>query len=720
MADKRDEASEVVSPPRPADTIAGSPTTVRTALQSGVDLVGFLAPASNPDCLGSLGTYQILKLLGAGGMGLVYHAEDSQLLRRVALKVVRPELARDVALRERFLREARAMASLKSDHVVTVHQVGESNELPFLAMEFLEGESLEQYLERGERPDVATSLRIGKEIALGLAAAHESGMIHRDIKPANVFLEKPNGRVKILDFGLARPAQQASGLTEAGMIMGTPDYMAPEQADGAEISERSDLFSLGCVLYQLLAGQPPFAGTSIMAVLKAVALHNPKPLREINSAVPAPLADLVMKLLAKDPAARPASARAVADELEAIARDPNAVRTTPQRRTIAAVVISLVCLSLAGFAVSMYIKGRPQGPANSSTPAATGTPTDPGTPPTTTKVRPSGSTETGNPLPVAGTLNAGGSTFIDPLMDKWGTIYRKEAGIKLNYLSTGSGAGIQQLTSQQLDFCCSDVPMSAEQLKDARATGGEVLHVPLALGGIVPAYNLPGLTKPLRFSGNVLAGIYLGNIKKWNDAAVQELNPDVDLPDRDILVIHRADSSGSSYIFTDFLGKVSKDWQNRVGTGSNVKWPVGISARGSEGMVETLVQREGAIAYVELLYALRMKLKFGAVKNKQGNYLQGSLDSVTAAADSALSDIPEDLRFSLAYAPGKDAYPICGCTWAILYVKQPEGKGRRLVDFLRWVTQDGQEYNTDLFYARLPARLAETAEKKLREVRVGQ
>ena len=722
--EKQDEPSDVAPPQWQAATLAGFPTA-NTPVSSWGGPFDFLAPPHGPDELGWLGHYRVIKLLGAGGMGLVFQAEDSQLLRPVALKVVRPELAKNPALRERFLREAQAMAALKCDHIVVIHQVGEVNGLPFLAMEFLEGESLEQYFQKRQRPDVATVLRQGKEIALGLAAAHGRGLIHRDIKPANVFIERPSGRVKILDFGLARPALQPSGLTEAGVILGTPNYMAPEQAAGGEISERSDLFSLGCVLYQLLAGETPFGGASVMAVLLATASHDPRPLREVNPSVPQPLAELVAKLLAKNPADRPASAAEVVTALDAIARDPTLPglapappeaqrKHKPKWKVPTVLIIACTCVALTGVFVGSYLKWRPGGAAVHSGGTDSG-----GAGRDAKRIRPAGAApEPTDPAAVVGTLNGGGSTFIYPLLEKWGSVYRKETGVKLNYVATGSGAGIQQLTSLALDFCCSDVPMNGEQLSQARASGGEVLHVPLALGGIVPAYNLQGFGKPLRFSGNVLAGIYLGDIRKWNDPAVQELNPDVDLPDQEIIVIHRADSSGSSYIFTDFLSKVSKDWQKRIGTNATVKWPVGIPARGSEGMVEALVKRPGAIAYVELLYALRTKLIFGAVKNKQGNYLQGSLDTVTAAAEALVTDIPADLRFSVTCAPGKNAYPICGCTWAILYVQQPEEKGKRLLEFLRWVTQEGQEYNTDLFYARLPPGLAEKAEQRLKEVRI--
>jgi len=272
-------------------------------------------------------------------------------------------------------------------------------------------------------------------------------------------------------------------------------------------------------------------------------------------------------------------------------------------------------------------------------------------------------------------------------------------------LQGGSGAGIQQLLAMSPDFCCSDAPLTDVQLQQARQSGGDVMHIPLALGGIVPAYNLPGIDNPLRLSGPVLAGIYLGEIKKWNDPGLREINPGVDLPDQEIAVIHRADSSGSTFIFTDFLSKASKDWQDKIGTSASPKWAVGVGAKGNEGIVEAIAKRPGAIGYVELLHVLQSKIKFGSVKNKAGNYILASLESVVAAVEGAPADIPPDLRFSLTYTPGKEAYPICGCTWAILFVRQPDGQGQRLVDFLRWVAQAGQEYNTDLFYARLPPLL---------------
>jgi urea transport system substrate-binding protein len=268
--------------------------------------------------LGTLSHYRLLRLLGEGGMGKVYQAQDLRLQRTVALKVMLPELIPQLPARERFLREARTMAALRHDHVVTIYEVDQADDVPFLAMEFLHGQTLEAWLKAGAVPRVADVLRIGREIADGLAAAQERGLIHRDIKPANLWLEAPTGRVKILDFGLARPSERRSGLTRTGDVVGTPHFMAPEQARGEHVDGRSDLFSLGVVLYLLCTGQLPFRGNSVTAVLTALAVDSPVPVQELNADIPAALADLVMRLLEKDPARRPQSGGKVVAALREI------------------------------------------------------------------------------------------------------------------------------------------------------------------------------------------------------------------------------------------------------------------------------------------------------------------------------------------------------------------------------------------------------------------
>jgi hypothetical protein len=322
-----------------------------------------LAPAQAAGELGRLGGYRILKVLGAGGMGVVYEAEDAQLLRPVALKVMKPELARNPGARERFLREARAAAQLHSDHIVTIHQVGEDRQVVFLAMELLEGQSLAEWLKAG-RLTLAEAARVGREVTEGLAAAHARGLIHRDVKPGNVWLEarggEPGGsslryRVKLLDFGLARAADDDLHLTQSGAIVGTPAYMAPEQARGDKVDPRCDLFSLGVLLYQLCTGRLPFRGDNVLSLFSALAVDTPTPPREINPDIPQRLAALIERLLAKDRERRPQTARAVADELAAIERDLAAPAPQRPRRWRRVLVAAGLLLLLGGAAAAVVV-----------------------------------------------------------------------------------------------------------------------------------------------------------------------------------------------------------------------------------------------------------------------------------------------------------------------------------------------------------------------------
>jgi eukaryotic-like serine/threonine-protein kinase len=279
----------------------------------------FLEPPAQADEIGRLGPYRILRILGAGGMGVVFQAEDSNLRRLVALKVLTPKAAEKPGARERFLREARALARLEHENVVTVHHVGEANGVAYIGMQWLKGHSLDDRLRNPEPIAIRETLRIGRQVALGLAAAHEHGLIHRDVKPANIWIEAAHGgRIKLLDFGLARPMVDAEQLTRSGSIIGTPAYMAPEQANGEKIDHRCDLFSLGVVLYRLTTGQFPFSGKSPVATLIAVAVKSPAPPESLAIDLPAGLSDLIVQLLVKEPAQRPASANEVAERLLAI------------------------------------------------------------------------------------------------------------------------------------------------------------------------------------------------------------------------------------------------------------------------------------------------------------------------------------------------------------------------------------------------------------------
>lgn len=306
----------------PVETPApsGEPTTSSTHTAT-VSIYSFLSPPESKDELGRLGGYRITKLLGAGGMGLVFEAEDLQLQRKIALKVMRPEIASIANAHDRFLREARTMASLEHDNVVAVYQVGEERGIPFLAMPLLQGTSLDAELKKDRAISLSFGLRIGVQVATGLAAAHARGLIHRDIKPANIWIETHNKhRVKLLDFGLVRGHEEELQLTQSGALLGTPAYMAPEQAAGDDIDARADLFSLGVILYELTTGERPFVGRGAMAILTALAIHDPAPPHELKHSVPLDVSDLIMRLLKKDPQQRVPFARDAARELAKLIR----------------------------------------------------------------------------------------------------------------------------------------------------------------------------------------------------------------------------------------------------------------------------------------------------------------------------------------------------------------------------------------------------------------
>ena len=312
-------------------------------------------------------------------------------------------------------------------------------------------------------------------------------------------------------------------------------------------------------------------------------------------------------------------------------------------------------------------------------------------------------------------LNGAGSTFVNPLMSKWSADYQKVApNVQVNYQSIGSGGGIRQLMAHTVQFGATDGPMTDEQLKEAKGT---VLHVPLVMGAVVPTYNLPALAPPIKFTPEALAGIYLGQIKTWNDPKLTADNADLNLPSTAIVVVHRSDGSGTTYVWTDYLSKVSPEWKTKVGNATSVNWPTGLGGRGNEGVSGTVRQTPGAIGYVELTYAIQNKMPAGEVKNQAGQFVTASIDAVTAAAAGAVASLPEDLRYSITNAPGEKAWPISGTSWAVLYKDMPAGPERSaVVSFLRWTLHDGQKYCAALDYASLPPELVKRADSKLDQV----
>jgi phosphate transport system substrate-binding protein len=311
-------------------------------------------------------------------------------------------------------------------------------------------------------------------------------------------------------------------------------------------------------------------------------------------------------------------------------------------------------------------------------------------------------------------LTGAGATFPNPIYSKWFEAYHRETGVRINYQSIGSGGGIRQFIEGTVDFGATDGPMTDEQIA---AVKGDVMHVPTVLGAVVATYNLPALgTKPLRFDGSTLADIFLGRITKWNDRRLAALNPGVKLPDEDILVVHRSDGSGTTYIFTDFLAKVSPEWKTKVGHATSVDWPVGLGGKGNEGVTQQVKQSEGAIGYVELIYALSNGLPAAEVRNPAGQFVAPSLKSVSAAAEGTSFAPDTDFRVSITNSPGEEAYPISSFTWLLIHTRDPQSpKNQAIRRFIGWMLEPGpQRMAADLHYAPLPVTVIELIQHRLK------
>jgi phosphate transport system substrate-binding protein len=307
-------------------------------------------------------------------------------------------------------------------------------------------------------------------------------------------------------------------------------------------------------------------------------------------------------------------------------------------------------------------------------------------------------------------INAAGATFPYPIYSKWFDEYHKlHPNIQINYQSIGSGGGIRQLLDKTVDFGASDGPMTDEQLQQA---GFKVLHFPTVLGADVPSYNIPGVTAELKFTPEALAGIFLGKVTKWNDPAIAGPNPGVKLPAEDIVVVHRSDGSGTTYIWTDYLSKVSSEWQSKVGKNTSVNWPVGLGGKGNEGVAGLIKQTPNSLGYIELIYAVQNSISYGTVKNSAGEFVKASLAGVSAAAAGAAKSMPEDFRVSITNPPGKDAYPISSFTWLLIPAQiQDAAKKTAIKDFLGWMLTSGQQFCEPLAYAKLPKEVVAKEQK---------
>jgi phosphate transport system substrate-binding protein len=315
-------------------------------------------------------------------------------------------------------------------------------------------------------------------------------------------------------------------------------------------------------------------------------------------------------------------------------------------------------------------------------------------------------------------LTGAGSSFAYPLYSRWAADYFAKTGTQVNYQSKGSGAGIRQLQEMTIDFGGTDAPMTSDEM--SKAKGGAILHIPVAMGAVVLAYNVPGITTQLRMTPAVIAELFLGRITKWNDKQIAALNPGVKLPASDIVVVHRSDGSGTTFIWTSYLAKVSPEWAKQVGAGKEVKWPVGLGGAQNEGVAGQVKQLPGSVGYVELAFARQNKLSYASIRNSKGKFVDPSTSSVTAAAAAVAAGLPEstDYRVSILDAPGADAYPVSSLTWAILYQTQGDkAKGKELVEFLKFGLKDGQASAKELDYAPLPAGMVAQLLKRLDTVK---
>jgi phosphate transport system substrate-binding protein len=312
-------------------------------------------------------------------------------------------------------------------------------------------------------------------------------------------------------------------------------------------------------------------------------------------------------------------------------------------------------------------------------------------------------------------LNAAGATFPYPMYSKWFDVYHQaHPNIQINYQSIGSGGGIRQLIDKTVDFGASDGPMNDDQLKQASVP---ILHFPTVLGADVPSYNLPGVSAELNFTPDTIAGIFLGKITKWNDPAIAGANPGVKLPSDDIVVVHRSDGSGTTYIWTDYLSKISPEWQTKVGKATSVNWPVGLGGKGNEGVAGLIQQTPDSVGYIELIYAIQNKIAYGRVKNSSGAFVKADLISVSAAAAAASKFMPDDFRVSITNPEGKAAYPIASFTWLLIPAKFGDAAKRDAVkDFLKWMMTDGQQYCEGLAYAKLPKEVVTKEMKAIAQI----
>ncbi len=680
------EQTTSASPPVPATTAAPSAREIGTTpLAPGVTL--------------SAGRYVIDKALGKGGMGSIFLAHDMRLDDKpVVIKEMLRNFANDDERKEAedaFIGERKTLSALRHPNVPQITDFPTESGRYFIVQDYVDGEDLQK------KADAAPDKRLPERNVLQWASqalsvldyleTRDPQVIHRDIKPANILVDSA-GRVQVVDFGVAshrfRVGSTQGGTGAASTAMGTPGYAPREQFTGHE-TPQSDVYALGATMHHLLTGRNP-QGVEPLFVYP--------PVRTINPAVSEATEQIVGKALQNDTAKRWQRAADMKAAIDGILQ-PRTVLSSTRGKIVAALVALIVVLAVGVSAVEFG--------ARTTHPATR-----------TIVVTPVGVVNAGSTA-ASVRLIGSGSTFAQPFLATTLAAYAQANPVAVTYDPVGSGGGITQFTNNQTDFGMTDVPMNSTEQAVANSNGSGVMQLPILLGGVAVTYNLDFSTKSvLRFDGPTLAAIFLGKITRWNDPAIAALNPGVSLPSLAIAPVHRSDSSGTTYIFSDYLSAVSSDFALNAGAGKVVHWPVGIGETGNPAVANEVLAVNGGIGYTELKFAEDTKLPVAAVENAAHRFVTPSAASILAAANQHPGVTA--MHFSIVNAQGTGAYPIAGYSWALVRAHHAQVvKGQALIDLFKWLITAGQSYASGQNYVPLPESVRATSYRTLQAVHVG-
>jgi phosphate transport system substrate-binding protein len=646
------------------------------------------------------GRYVIDKALGKGGMGSIFLAHDTRLDdKTVVIKEMLQNFANDqerIEAEQAFVGERKTLAALKHPNIPQITDFPSESGRYFIVQDHVDGEDLQRKFDsaHGKGLPERQVLQWASQVlsVLDYLEKCDPQVVHRDIKPANILVDT-SGRIQVVDFGVAshrfRVGSVKAAVGNVTAAMGTPGYAPREQFTGNE-TPQSDLYALGATLHQLLTGRNPQGVEPLFSY---------PPVRKLNPAVSEATEQIVAKALQNDPAKRWQHAAEMKAAIDALLQ-PKTFLSTARGRLVSALVL-LVLLAAVGVSATLY-----------GTRHATRQTT------TTIVVTPVGIVRVGQTA-ASVTLRGSGSSFAQPFLASALTAYAKSNPVAVTYDPNGSGQGITQFTNNQTDFGVSDVPMNSLEAAVANRNGSGVLQLPILLGGVAVTYNLdlPAHTT-LRIDGPTLANIFLGKITSWNDPAIAALNPGVSLPSIPIVTVHRSDSSGTTYIFSNYLSAISPTFSLHIGANKLENWPSGVGATGNVNVANQILARKGALGYVEVKFATDNKLPLMMVENAAHQFVSPTPDAILAAANQFPNVTAKD--FSIVNAPGAASYPISGYSWGLVrahHANVPAGEA--LIAMFTWLTTAGQSYTAPLNYVPLPDPVQLQSKQTLEKVHVG-